>query len=369
MKIKYRYVFNRAGKLNKMGLGLIQIEAYKQGKKAYFSSNIFVRENEFSGIVVNHPHAADLNAVLTDMIMRLEAIELDLWRHGVEPTLDHLRQGWKDKHSLTDFVWFATKTVEKSGRKDSTKKNLLFTIHKIEEFRKVNVSEVDYLYLKGFEGWLRDKNMKSSTIQKEMSNVRTLIGEAIKAGLIVKNPFDRYLLPRAERKQHVVLSEEELSIVARVPLHESVRDAFVFCCQTGMRYSDYVQLSERNFPHINNKVWLVYRTVKTNVEIRIPYYLIGELAHPAIGCNAAVNRQLKRICQYAGINKTITFHSARHTFATRMITLGVPITTVQHMLGHSSVKMTEHYAETTASKIEADMRKVFSVVPAHHGRK
>lgn len=359
MKIKYRYVFNRAKRLNKMKQGLIQIEAYKQGKKAYFSTHVFVCEDQFDGMVVRHQHAAELNAMLTDMIVKLESIELDLWKHGIEPTLDHLRHGWRDSHKLTDFIWFAAETVAASSRKDSTKQNLFQTISKLAKFRRCNVSEIDYLFLRGFEEWLRGQKISANTIQKEMSNLRTLISEAVRAGIVKENPFDRYQMPRMEKRQHVVLTEEEIKKIEKCNLYSNVRDAFLFCCHTGMRYSDYIQLTEKNFKMIHGHEWLVFCTVKTKAQIYFPYYLLGRLPHPAIGSNAVVNRQLQRICENVGISKSITFHTSRHTFATCMLNRGIPITTVQQMLGHSSVKMTERYAETTIEKIQADMCQIF----------
>lgn len=369
MKIKYRYVFNRTKRLNKMRQGLIQIEAYKLGKKAYFSTHIYVREEQFDGMIVQHPHAADLNAMLTDMILKLESIELDLWKHGIEPTLDHLRQGWRESHKLTDFIWFAAQTVAASSRKDSTKQNLFQTISKLAKFRRCSVAEIDYLYLRGFEEWLRGQNISRNTIQKEMSNFRALISEAIRAGLLKENPFDRYQMPRTEKKQHVVLTEDEIARIAKCPINTNVRDAFLFCCKTGMRYSDYVRLSEANFKVIQGREWLVFCTVKTHTTVYFPYYLVGPLPYPAISNNAVVNRQLQKICSQAGITKSVTFHTSRHTFATRMLSLGIPITTVQQMLGHSSVKMTERYAETTLGKIEADMCKIFVPTRKRQSRK
>lgn len=87
MKIRYRLVFDRKHDGERRGSALVQIEARKDGRKAYFSTGVYVRTDQWDGTVAGHPNAADLNAYLTDQIMKLEAIELDLWKHGIEPTL------------------------------------------------------------------------------------------------------------------------------------------------------------------------------------------------------------------------------------------------------------------------------------------
>ena len=360
MKIKYRLVFNRANRLNKMGQGLIQVEAYQNGRKAYFSTHVFVARNQFDGVVVNHVHATALNGMMLEMIMKLEDIELRLWKNGISPTLDHLRQAWREKREITDFVSFANQVIDHSDRRKNTKQNLRQTVRKVEQFRPVSLSEMDYLYLKDFEDWLRSHHsMMANTIHKEMRNIRTLLGEAMKGGLLKENPFLRYTLPRTVRAEHIVLTDSELKNFMKCTLHPEVRDAFLFCCFTGLRFSDYKMLSEDNFRMIQGKQWLVYITVKTGVEVRIPIFAIGNLPHPAITSNAVVNRQLHQICKEARIQKAVTFHTSRHTFATLMLSRGIPITSVQRMLGHTSVRMTEKYAETTYRKVAEDVVKAF----------
>mgnify|MGYP003292408922 CR=1 FL=1 len=361
MKIKYRCVFNRANRLNKMGLGLIQVEAYQSGRKAYFSTNVFVAKDQFDGIVINHPHATELNGIIIELIMKLESIELNLWKHGIEPTLNHLRASWREKRDMTDFSSFALREIERSNRKVRTKQNLCQTVNKIQQFRKVSLLDIDHLFLKDFEEWLRKSRISNNTVHKEMRNLRTLIGEAVHAGLINENPFLRYKMPKSEKKEHVFLTESEINQIASSSLYPEIRDAFLFCCRTGLRFSDYQLLDESNFQIIRGRVWLIYTTVKTGIEVRVPIFLFGSLPHPHIASNATANKSLRALCNELGIRKAVTFHTARHTFATIMLSRGIPITSVQQMLGHTSVRMTERYAETTFDKLESDILKIARV--------
>lgn len=361
MKIRYRLVFNRRHYADLLGRSLIQIEARQASKKAYFSTGVYIREEEWNGTVTGHPNASRLNAYILDLMIKLEDIELDLWKHGITPTLDHLRQSWRAKEKLTDFGTFARSILRNNGRKKCTQENLNGTIRKCEAFRKVPVSQIDYCYLKDFEQWLRDRGIHNNTIAKQMTNIRTIISEALRCGMIKDDPFLQYQKPKLIPKPHITLTESEIGRISKVPIHPNVRDAFIFCCRTGLRYSDYRNLSNAQWKKQGKKLWLIVDTQKTGVEVRLPMHLIGDISHPDIGCNSDTNRQLKEILKAAKIDKHVTFHTARHTFATSMLNRGVDITTVQRLLGHTSVRMTQKYAETKDFKVEHDLRKAFKV--------
>ncbi|MDQ9824801.1 tyrosine-type recombinase/integrase, partial [Acinetobacter sp. 163] len=112
------------------------------------------------------------------------------------------------------------------------------------------------------------------------------------------------------------------------------------------------------------------KSIKTGIHQRIPVYLLfdgkgldlieryTDISHlTRIGCNADVNRTLKDICQVIGIEKRITWHTARHTFATQLLAQSVPITTIQKLLGHTSVKTTQIYSEVLDNTLIIDLKK------------
>lgn len=348
-----------------MGQAMIHIEARQMGRRAFFATNIFVREDQFDGLIVNHPHAAELNGMLTEMLMTLEGVELNLWKRSVTPTLHHLRMAWHNNADVMDFSIYSRMAIERSSRRERTKLNLMQTVKKVESFRRVRLDEIGYGYLKDFEQWLRCNGSRESTIHKELRNIRTLLNEALREGLIQKCPFANYPMPKVTKSEHTTLTEDELQRIREVSVYTAVRDAFLFCCRTGMRYSDYMTLEDNMFCQKNGNMWLVYQTVKTGVEVQLPIYLFGNLPHPRISSNSVANRQLNAICREAKVTKHISFHTARHTFATLMLSRGVPITTVQRMLGHTSVRMTERYAKTTQDKIENDVASIMKNVCWH----
>lgn len=163
---------------------------------------------------------------------------------------------------------------------------------------------------------------------------------------------------------------ENLKLPDRKNNSRHILDAFLFCCYCGLRFSDFKQLTYKNLITIDGKEWLVLNSVKTGVKLNIPLYLlfngkalgimrkydsIEQLA--ALGCNSDTNRTLQKLGRMAHIGKKFTYHTSRHTCATLLVHQGVPITTVQKLLGHTSVKTTEIYSEVFDETIIKDLTR------------
>ncbi|MBR6567013.1 MAG: site-specific integrase [Spirochaetaceae bacterium] len=379
-KIKYRLVYNRRKLLNKQGTALIQVEASLGKHKTYFGTRIYIRPEEWdkrTSSIVNHPHANDLNLWLYEFIVKLEELELSIWKKGATPTLQQIRDAVESKHTEgPDFQTFCTSCIKKSQRKQSTRNNLLGTLALIQEFHPIKAWEsLNYTFLKNFEHWMKSKGYAVNTIAKHLRNLRTLTREAISAGVFDKeaNPFLQFTI-KQEKIPHRFLNPEELSIVENARLEgtlEHIRNAFLFCCYTGLRFSDFKQLDCQNISEQGGAHWLRIKTEKTGYYVQIPLHLIfggkalGILNRytpveklTKIGSNASVNRQLAELQKKLGITTRITFHTARHTCATLLCHQGIPITTIQKILGHSSVTTTQVYSEVMAETIVRDLEKV-----------
>ena len=151
-----------------------------------------------------------------------------------------------------------------------------------------------------------------------------------------------------------------------------IRDSFLFCCYTGLRFSDFVRLESRHIIMQNGEPWLKMKTKKTGTEIQIPLFLIfggkalkilnqyASIEYFAkVGKNSYVNQRLSELQQMLHINTRITFHTARHTCATLLCHQGIPITTVQKILGHSNITTTQVYSEVMSETIVRDLSKGF----------
>lgn len=379
-KIRYRLVYNRKNQLNKQGTALVQVEASLNQRKVYFKTNIYLRPEYWdkrTAQVCNHPQATELNAMLFEFIIHLQGIELGFWKRGIQPTLALLRDSVKKKTpAIITFPAFARSSIETSDKRPNTKENLLSTVNQLELFRPgVDFADLTYTFVKDFDAWLREQGKGINTVAKHLRQLRTLINEAISDGYMPADayPFRKFKI-KQEKGRHEFLTPDELRKLENLEVNDKklrhVLDAFLFCCYTGLRFSDFCQLNTSNFAKINGKKWLHFKSIKTGIELRLPLHLLFEGKALAIldryeitefsnlGSNAETNKALAVITGMARIKKHVTYHTARHTCATLLVHQGVPITTVQKLLGHTSVRTTEIYSEILSNTIVRDLNAV-----------
>lgn len=379
-KIKYRLVYNRKKQLNKQGTALVQVEASLNQRKIYFKTNIYLKPEHWdkrTSQVIVHPQANDLNAMLFEFVLHLQGVELALWKRGVPATLSLLKDAMKKNRPVNvTFPVFAKEYVQHSDRRQSTRENLITTINVLQEFRPgLDFKDITYTFLKDFEVYLREKGNGVNTVAKHLRQLRTLVNEAINQGYIHADayPFRKFKI-KQEKGRHEFLTPDELKKLENLEVSDRklrhVLDAFLFCCYVGLRFSDFCQLIPANFIRVNGKKWLHFKSVKTGIELRLPLHLLFEgkalsimdkydiTEFANLGSNSETNKVLAVITGMARIKKHVTYHTARHTCATLLIHQGVPITTVQRLLGHTSVKTTEVYSEILSSTIVRDLKAV-----------
>lgn len=379
-KIRYRLVYNRKKHLNKQGTALVQVEASLNQRKIYFKTNIYIKPEHWdkrTSQVIGHPQANDLNSMLFEFVLHLQGIELALWKRGVPATLSLLKDAMKKNRPINiTFPIFAKEYVQHSDRRQSTKDNLITTINVLQEFRPgLDFKDITYSFLKDFEAYLREKGNGVNTVAKHLRQLRTLVNEAINQGYIHADayPFRKFKI-KQEKGRHEFLTPDELRKLENLEVEDRkirhVLDAFLFCCYVGLRFSDFCQLTPSNFIRVNGKRWLHFKSIKTGIELRLPLHLLFEgkalaildrnciTEFASLGSNSEVNKALSVITSMARIKKHVTYHTARHTCATLLIHQGVPITTVQKLLGHTSVKTTEIYSEILSSTILRDLKAI-----------
>lgn len=375
-KIIYNLVYNRKKCLNKKGMALVQVEAYLGRKKKYFSTKVYLKPEQWDNkklIVKNHPNADALNRLIYEFVATIEKKELELWQQGKRISLELLKNALTTQENNSSFISFFRQEVMNSSLKDSTKRNHLSTLMLLQEFKKnITFSDLTFELISSFEYFLQLKGYHTNTIAKHMKHLKRHVNIAINKEYIEiqKYAFRKYKIKTIENKHtHLVPEElerlENLILSGRYVKLQKSLDAFLFCCYAGMRYSDFINLSSENFVDINQETWLIYKSVKTGTEVRLPLYLLFSGKGIAIlnkyrdnledffhlRDNSNVNKDLIIITRLAGLSKRISFHTARHTNATLLIYNGINITTVQKLLGHKSVKTTQVY--TSAPKMVA----------------
>lgn len=381
-KIIYSLVYNRKKSLNKKGMALVQVEAYLNRKKKYFSTKVYLSPDQWDfkkRMVKNHPNADAINHMLYEFMAEIEKKELGLWQQGKQISLDSLKNSMENQDDSTSFIAFFRNEIAKSSLKESTKRNHLSTLELLRSYKKdVSFSELTFEFISSFDHYLQQKGYHTNTITKHMKHLKRHINVAINKEYmeIQKYAFRKYKIKSVENN-HTHLSPEELGKIESLELGgrftklEKTKDAFLFCCYAGLRYSDFTNLSPENIVKMHQETWLIYKSVKTNTEVRLPLYLLFEgkgievlnkyqddLADFfKLRDNSNVNKELLIIAKLSGLNKRISFHTARHTNATLLIYSGVNITTVQKLLGHKSVKTTQVYTNIMDITIVRDLEK------------
>jgi site-specific recombinase XerD len=248
--------------------------------------------------------------------------------------------------------------------------------YKSEDFL---LRDINYSFIKNFEFYLKsERNCAHNTTVKYIKNTKKIIRIAMSNGWIKQDPF-KDIKYRLDDVEAVYLTDEDLAALVNKEIEitriDQVRDVFLFCCFTGLAFSDVKALKKENIiTGVDGKRWIQKRRTKTNVLSNIPILKMPQrilekyINHPKVKTgqallpvpsNQRMNGYLKEIADICGINKKLTTHSARHTFATT-VTLAnhVSMESVSKMLGHTSINMTRKYARIADKLISEDMQKL-----------
>ena len=261
-------------------------------------------------------------------------------------------------------------------RYETSLKHLQSFIKRKHSVSDLNIKSIDYAFITDFEFYLKTVRLCShNTAIKYIKNFKKIVREALAKNWIDRDPFLNYTgtLKEVERG---FLSEEEIERLLSKDLHNlrlgQVRDVFVFCCFTGFAYVDVKNLTQDNVVFgMDGGQWIKTKRTKTGTQCNIPILPTVQIIidkykeHPdvlfkgvllPVLSNQKSNAYLKEIAHLCGINKNLTTHLARHTFATTVtLSNGVPIESVSKMLGHKSIKTTQHYAKVLDNKVQNDM--------------
>jgi len=273
-----------------------------------------------------------------------------------------------------------------------TMKNYYTTQKYIAKFLKekyhrkdISLAELNYKFILDFETFLsklqpknHQKPLHNNGIMKHLERMRKMVNMAITMDWLAKDPFSKYK-QHFDKVERFFLTKEELSAIEMknftIERLQVVKDLFVFSCYTGLAYIDAMTLTEANIVKgIDGELWLTTNRQKTNTCVRVPLLpqaqeLIARYKdhHKAISygslfpiiSNQKMNAYLKEIADVCNINKAITFHIARHTFATTVtLSNGVPIESVSKMLGHTTISTTQVYAKVVEHKLSEDMQNL-----------
>lgn len=341
------------------------------------------------------PEAKQINKFIDDTRYRLmECYQQLLLEHKVispqaiktlylgDTKVDNTLLGLIDYHNnnmKTVLSWGTLKNYY------TTRKYVYLFLLKKYKNADIFLSSLNYQFITEFEFFLRtceplDKSnpITNNGIMKHMERLRKMVTLAYKMEWISKDPFAQYKL-RFKRKEMSFLTTDELSKIENIELSKKIvlraRDLFVFSCYTGLAFVDMDNLRIDNLCiGIDGEQWIKTSRQKTETAVNLPllpkaYAIIEKYKNePRVYyrqrllpfmSNQRLNKYIKDIATICGIKKDISFHTARHTFATTVtLTNGVPVETVSKMLGHTKLSTTQIYVHVVKQKISDDMKSL-----------
>ncbi|TFF35501.1 site-specific integrase [Mucilaginibacter psychrotolerans] len=241
----------------------------------------------------------------------------------------------------------------------------------------LEIKKLDYEFISQYSFWLKTvRNCQHNTSVKYLTYFKKIVLLCVKHDWLQKDPFHAFKMTKKEVEKPF-LTDQELEVISKKKFPSvrlsNVRDLFLFSCYTGLAYADLKKLRPDEIGvGVDGEMWIMTHRQKTDTASRIPLLeesvkilekyqghacsVVTGTVFPIL-TNQKMNAYLKEIADVCGIIKNLTFHTARHTFATTVtLSNGVPIETVAKMLGHKNLRQTQHYAKVLDMKVGNDMQ-------------
>lgn len=291
---------------------------------------------------------------------------------GIEVQQQMLLELFQKHNDNVEKLIGISKSKATHQKYEVTRKHLANFIKEKYNRSDIGIKEINHLFLTDFEVYpLTSAGCNPNTTAKFMQFFKRIVIIAKNNGWLKHDPFANYKI-RIKKVDRGYLTQEEVEAIMgknfATKRLEQIRDIFVFSCFCGLAYIDVKNLRENNIrTSFDGKLWIMGKREKTDVSFTIPLLDIpkmildkykGTLPEGKIlpvPSNQKVNAYLKEIAAICGIEKDLSFHLARHTFATLTLSKGVSIESVSKMLGHTNIRTTQIYARITDAKISHDM--------------
>ena len=384
----------KRAKINNDGICPIYVRVTVNAKRFEFSSNKYINPDKWSvegsKVKGNNDNARTINSHLAYLKNQVFEAEKKLFKKDDILNSENLKNEMLGVNKTTRmlipiFQEHNNKIKELIGKEyalgtlERYKTSLSHTIEFLQWKYKVSdidITKIDHAFITDYDFWLRSvRNCANNTAVKYIKNFNKIVKICLNNDWIIKNPFNNYKVKLKEVEREYLNKEELKRLIDKdfkIERLELVRDIFLFSCYTGLAYVDVKNLTNENINiGIDGEKWIFTHRQKTESASKIPLLPIPKMMiekyknHPQclnqnklmpILTNQRMNSYLKEIADVCYIQKTLTFHIARHTFATTVtLTNGVPIETVSKMLGHKNIQTTQHYAKILDKKVSEDM--------------
>lgn len=374
MKVHLRKRLQKKGKRISLYL-----EYYKGSRKSDEGKVLPIREYEHLGILLHHKPSTPLQKQ-----ENREKIELAKnIKSKREIDIKNNEFGFlTNTKSNSDFLQYFNKLTENRLSSIGNYGNWDSTLKHLNQYTKGRMlfKEIDENFCEGFKDYLTNKvkknngeSLSSSSVSSYFNKFRASLKQAVKDKIILYNPSIDVKIPKVKEKEREYLTIEEVRQIEKVECrYEVLKRAFLFSCLTGLRWSDIYKLKWKEV-HFNNEGGRIHYYQKKTENLE--YLDISEQALSYLGekgkdedkpfeglkSSSYFNVSLIQWMLKAGITKHITFHCARHTHATLLLTNGVDIYTVSKLLGHKEIKTTQVYARIIDEKKKEAVNKIPSI--------
>jgi integrase/recombinase XerD len=392
-KITILFVIS-ANKTNQKGLCPLNCRITLNKERKQFTTGLFVNpqhwENKFQKVKLLDPNYKFINAQIEQIQIKINNIVLVFQLQDGECTLDNIYNNYigveikKKEHFLSYYNQYLSRIKKLVGLeiKNSTYNKFVYVGNHLEAFLKWKFKKTNYLleelnlqFLDDFDYYLKTvKKQEQITINKTIQRLRTPIKQAISEGYLDRDPFILHK-SKTVRKEVIYLTTEELKTFEEVVLQQKrlilVQHLFIFCCYTGLAYIEMVNLKKKNIQiGFDGMNWIQMKREKTQRQISIPilpkaqeiiekYSTESNRIFPAIS-NQKFNSYLKEIADIIGVEKRLTHHIARKTFASTVLLYNdVPMEIVSELLGHSNMTITQDsYGKIVQKKVSQSMQSL-----------
>lgn len=388
-KLSIRFIINKARKNRRGECPLYCRITYGQNRKQ-FATGHFVRDKNWDAkkqLSKNNLINSQIELTISNIQRAYLKLMLDKDSFSVGDIYGYYIGENDDKavpDTLEYFLGYLNQLKELCGKDitQSTYSKFQYVYNQVTEFihwkyskNDISLDKLNPKFLVDFEYYLKvERNQVQVTVNKAIQRFRKPVRLAVQEGILKVDPFYSFK-PKRVKNKVIFLSSEELSILEEFKFAQSrleyVKDLFVFSCYTGLPYQEVMSLEKKNIQmSFDKNLWISIHRKKTNRSLSIPLlpkaiqiidlYKSNSLnVFPKIS-NQKVNSYLKEIAEIVGIEKRITHHTARKTFASTILLYNdVPMEIVSELLGHSSIKITqEHYGKIVQKRISEEMRRI-----------
>ena len=336
----------------------LYLDVYRNGKRTYEYLKLYlIPETDRNARRQNEITMAAANAIKSKRIIELTSGEAGIVNHV-------------DKVYLLDWMQTYKESQEKRDKKNISQ--IIAVTHILKEYagERFTLDRIDLDFCQGYIDYMlttfrpKGKPIAASTRNTYYQILNGALNAAVRAKRLLRNPFnemDKSEKPKMPESVRSYMTIEEVRALIATPIeNEEAKNAYLFSCFCGLRVSDVKSLKWKNVFIDNGQYRLAVAMQKTKEPIYLPLSAEALKWMPERGDKtsedfvfelpSSLNQHLRPWAKAAGISKRFTFHTARHTFATMMLTLGADLYTVSKLLGHTSVKMTQVYAKIVNKK-------------------